>query len=512
MAGKHRWRILLTAFVMITGIVVFWAAIAALIVAIGSSLFQDNNFYQRESLVVAVDGTPLIITQEYYPFHDTTYRTLDNRLVQARTYANLEGASFSAPYRPPGVVDIPLNWQQRLASISDADKPATIWVFVRTREQPGRAYLVGYDYISKQRVGYLSRTGFSTRLPELETWFRWRKGPLNSGDIASPASIGYYGSLPSYYNYSSLDTPPLPETLRLWEVVVRDGDDILVVDLQQQTVRPIASIESMEGLQIAAQPVSVDEDRPAEPENGVAAEETGVHFSRRTVHRVLVRLDDRIEALNPFDGKRVSFPLPESLQEKSLMVYIVENDQLLLEVNRRKVEDEFLVDLLWINPAREIVREETVELASTNQENPLAMVMAAGAICPSLAAALIVLLLVGPFSALQNYQAPSYWAAVSEPLRWAWPLLVILPILSLILAAVVYRWQRKYHRRHSTLWISLLLVTTLPGFLAYLAMHRRPPLAKCEACGSTVPRDRKACANCTEAFAQPPLLGTEIFA
>ena len=94
----------------------------------------------------------------------------------------------------------------------------------------------------------------------------------------------------------------------------------------------------------------------------------------------------------------------------------------------------------------------------------------------------------------------------------AWPPLLVLVMLSLVLAWFASRWHRQYARPHNGAWVALIFLLGVPGFIAYWAYHRRAPLENCPECGVSVPRDQDSCASCARPFAEPIRLGTEIFA
>ena len=101
-------------------------------------------------------------------------------------------------------------------------------------------------------------------------------------------------------------------------------------------------------------------------------------------------------------------------------------------------------------------------------------------------------------------------AAVQETIGYVWPGLIVVALLSIVLAAIAYQWHSKYHRPNRAAWTVMVLLTTLPGFLAYWIMHCRPPICGCEACGEQVPSDRDACAACGESLAEPRVRDTSI--
>ena len=158
----------------------------------------------------------------------------------------------------------------------------------------------------------------------------------------------------------------------------------------------------------------------------------------------------------------------------------------------------------------EVDRKETIRLASHVSDSPLKQSVVAAVVAPTLLPWFVGVFGVGPLVQMNTHEFPTWTAAVREALGAVWPGLMVVALLSIVLAAITFHWHSKYHRPSRAAWTVMVLLTTLPGFLAYWIMHRRPPICGCGACGRQVPSNRDTCAVCGEPLAEPPVRDTSI--
>ena len=535
-------RILL-ALVLALGLGVIWALMIGTGAGVVAAL-RPSTGRTSQRVLVAADGTPLIRTQIANNYLNTTLRTLDGQTIELEHERWLGSAYFAEPYRPPRLVQWPITWKERFAGCSDFSKPPVAWVLVRDDRRPGHAYFAGYDSFSKVGLGNIGRRGFRATLPPSDEWFDLGNATLAfpSGAAASSGYISFGSNAANYYSAATADRHHLGP----WLVYLLDGETIQEVNLRDRQVRSVASLESLLALAVTTQPLaSPEESEPADAEpvenddENAADEQTEtdaqaessrshvrlasmqaynffvqstarVDAERKTTHRLLARCADRIVKINPFDGTQQDYPLPEELRSLHMTVYTVDDNQLLLQIDRGWWEHGNSVDLYWLNTAGEVARKRTIRLANYVPGDPRVQSLGIAAVVPSLLPWMIGGLGVGPFQYLQTHESPTYAAAVGKALSEVWAGLVVVILLSILLAAIVHNWHRKYCRSNTAVWTTMVLLTTLPGFFAYWVMHRRPPLERCSACGGRVPRDRDACAQCDQLFAEPSLLSTSL--
>ena len=513
MARRKGAERIVVALVLALGLGITWATACAIGGSVYSA-FWPSPPRSYENVVVAIDGTPLIQTRHGNNYYDTTLRTLDGQAIELESENWLGQASLSKPYRAPRFIQWPITWSERIAGCSDYRKPPGAWVLVRDDRRPGHAFFVGYDTVSRAKIGYIGRKGFRNALPPSDEWFDLGDAMLNWGSqvVASSNYVTFGSSRANFYVGATAGK----DRLGPWVIFLKDGDTIQEVDLRDHRVRPVGEFETLLGVSVCAQPVAMpDENEPEgnkldeiEPSDEEPVDQ--IQSEPKTAHRLLARCSDRIIEINPFDGTEQEYPLPEWLREVQLTAYSIGQDQLLLQVKQGWWESGNVVDLVWLSTSGEVDRKETVKLAGHVPGDPRQASLGIAAVAPSLLPWLAGTFGVGPWAQMNMHQFPTWTAAVQEAIGYAWPGLMVVALLSIVLAAIVYQWHSRYHRPNRVAWTVMVLLTTLPGFLAYWIMHCRPPICGCEACGEQVPSNRDACAACGESLAEPRVRDTSI--
>ena len=87
-----------------------------------------------------------------------------------------------------------------------------------------------------------------------------------------------------------------------------------------------------------------------------------------------------------------------------------------------------------------------------------------------------------------------------------WTSVAIATAISIILAAMSYRRQRRFGLPWTPLWTVLVLLFGVPAYIGYLAHRTWPARLPCPNCGQPAPRDRPACFLCRLDF---PCAGAE---
>src|SRR5262249_47554824 len=107
----------------------------------------------------------VVIEQFHSSAEYTSHRTVDGQTLTDRKKTRSGSASGLPLPHPEHHFPQPLPWSQRIKSISDSQSPPTQWYLITNGMPDGRAYLMGYDQLSKQVVGYLGTAGFSSEPP-----------------------------------------------------------------------------------------------------------------------------------------------------------------------------------------------------------------------------------------------------------------------------------------------------------------------------------------------------------
>jgi len=517
------------SFVLILGLATAWGIVALLTGSIIGTLMPRGPWPQ-ESVLVAVDGTPLIRSYFASNYYNIELRTLDGQMVELDHQDSwLDSTVFGAPYRKPRLLKLPIPWRERIAGCSDLAKPPANWFLMRNDHRPGSAYFAGYDTNSKLGLGFIGRQGFRSTVPPAEEQFDLGNQTFGWGKGAA-ASSAYlnFGGPPNHYQRAF---PVKNQLLAPWLVFLLDGNSIHEIDLRSHKIRTLGKLDQLLALGVVSQPQSVADEAAEKQEDSdkkthrslpkfrLAAMQNGVIFTpdplvintkHKTVHRLLARCSDRIVAINPFEGSQQEFSLPERLQQKMFTAHLIASDQLLLQVQQGVWEQGSVVDLLWIKPSGEVNRQETFRLKGYVPPNPHKQLLQGAAVMPSLLPWAIGTTIVAPLMAVHTHKADSFLHGLIQTLAEVWSMLVLILGLSIVLTLLVRRWQKQYCRDNTLLWCATVFATTVPGLLAYWLMHRETVVEPCLECGQLAPRDRDACAHCEKPFAAPALRGTEI--
>jgi hypothetical protein len=500
------WPRLAAALVMALAAGVVWGFATAWTGYLASQLWGTRDAVY-EYLNVTRDGTPVITSSTTGTVYETL-RKLDGTPYAVENLEWLGPASFLSFPKVPGLIELPVPWSQRIAGMSDSQRPPTSWYLLRDDMPLGRAYFIGYDERSRLRVGYLGREGFRSETPPQDEQFDLGRHVLGwYGPLASTGELEYGGRVRGYVSYVTGD-----ERLAPWLAFLIDGDRLLEINLRTHNVRSVLESPGMLNVGIIwEQPAATEEDAAQQAEAQAAQKGTANRRLPPMITRVAVRLTDRIVVLDPATKENREFVLPESLRGRPMMAYVIRPNQLFIQ----SWQSDFRrgpTDLTWLEPAGNIVREQAIVLARPAPTSPRVMAWAAAAVAPVPIGWLAVLSVVAPLRMLQSNDVTTYADGLAKVFDIGWPGFVAVIATGIVLAWITLRLQRKYRRPATGVWTTFVLLLGVPGFLAYWLEHRRPKLEACASCGKIVPRDRDACAACNTQFPAPPLVGTEIFA
>jgi hypothetical protein len=457
------------------------------------SLFGPISYGDYEDIVVDHFGKPFIQVRMDNDWDNMQYRTLDGHEVKLRRDNVNSPTSLAGPYRAPRFFNYPISWRERIVGMTGGEDPPVSWVLMRDDNKPGKAWFVGHQPRSKQLVGFIGRKGLRSSLPPEDEQFDvgdrtfdWSRTLYTGTGYMNVGSLGYSGITQSTNS----------GRIQPWMIYLADGGVVREIDLRTREVRSLGDFGDLISMGTA-------EFTPLGIENP----------EKQTLdQRLAIRSRDRVVIFNTFDSTKFEFKIPETLRAEQFGVSTVGDDQLLLHLTRGEWERGRVVELLWINGEGVAQDQQTVQLVSYNSQDKPSDAVLPAVLAPSLLPWLLGMFVVAPLSMLQSYQATTYTAAIAEIWHYTWMGLAVVGALSVVLTIVVYRWQQKYSRPHTFTWTAFVFLTTLPGFFAYWALHRREPLATCPHCKQEVPRNREACASCSESFPEPKLLGTEVFA
>ncbi len=233
---------IVAACVVATGIAIVWGVVVGWVGMIGQSL-KPSGESTYESLMFAADGTPLIRTDKNTGgvYLVVSRRTLDGKQWPMEDQDLIESAYFPKPYEEPGLVEMPLPWNQshgRTAGSTDGKDPPAAWYLVRDNSHTGEVYVAGFDGISKLPIGYIGREGFRAWKPPLAEQFDVPKSRVEEGFMylaGSGQNLEERRLVHSHQIFGDNES--------LWRVHLLGTDQLWEVDLRQRSARTRIKID-----------------------------------------------------------------------------------------------------------------------------------------------------------------------------------------------------------------------------------------------------------------------------
>ena len=427
-------------------------------IAFGFNMVQEAFFPRYrvgEQIVVQSNGTPVV---KVFQERSTSYRSFDGKHLDL-VGANNIMMDCQWIRRPHFQGLVGSSWSRRITHLS------THWYFVHDGALHGHGYFIGYDPVTKLPIGCVGRNGFRPDKPIPEEQFPVDSHNMPLKSAQAICHLVYSEKQPSgRYRVSNRD---------LLYLVTRDG--LVQIDLKARTVNVVRRDASL---------ISV-----------VALNGT-----------ILARTPNRILALDR-DGKEVgAYSLPAELRNADLKWYQLGKDKALVQAGWDGN------DLFWLDATGKIVRRERVDLHTVSRETNIVDHMATLLNMPSP----VVIVAFLPVTLMESQQsqdnAIGYFAVFGRALNRAWPRLLFVGGISIFLAWLSYRRQRKYGLPWTGVWTGFVLLFGLPAYFGYLAHRAWPARLACPNCGKRVPRDRPACFACGREFPPPARKGIEVFA
>jgi hypothetical protein len=466
----------LLATMLAIGTTCVWAVAIVWTVSVVENLFTEPA--GSPSLAITVDGRALWQTYRPGGYQEITYRTLDGQVVEpAAVEVQNYQSVLRCDERPAG----PLQWWQRVAGFGQPRGRAANWYLLYDGQEHGHAYFVGFDIQSRRTIGYLGLRGFRAEAPPRDEWFDIDSRLTLSGG----ATAGEWSSAGTEPRGANAETVPV--------VYVVSKGLLFQVDLQRQSVEPVALPDKVLFIGNGTEPVAVEDDRK-------------IVFKPR----VLIRLRDRVLWMN-LEGEQLrTIALPSEVQHANLTAYGTTAGEAVLVASK---SDWWLSqrDIYWIDSNGSVVRREQLDLNQPASSNAQRLWLMSGVV-PSPFVPLLGVFVFLPTNDRLRDESLDYRAALAQSLAEGWPPLVAVCLFSTVLAALGYRRHCRYSKTGALAWAVFILVLGLPGLVGYWLHRRWPVKERCPECGSVVPRDRENCLQCAAGFPTPALKGIEVFA
>ena len=480
-------RCLLLALILATGIAIAWATVFGTFW--DAVIRRQLNTGTYEQLIVQVDGTPAIVTRSVADYQRSTVRSLDGQPLERKT--ELNGGNLPGPVQ---LADYALSsdWRFRLSTFQDGQAPVGHWYFIHDGRVDGRAWFEGFDSLTRQRIGFIGRRGFTAKRPGEDDLFPF--------DARLRSAIGYARGA-AYAMSIGLPYPAPTEEregrISLWMSYLVSEGRLWEIDLRQRSVRVLLAEADLISAAVAERAVPADVQPQPEPEQHLVA-----------------RSADRLWIVNPDTSAMRQFPLSAELRDDNLEVYEVGDDLLLRVSDSWSSVNRGPRRFVWLDAEGKIVRESGPlrPKEAVRRDKSWRDAVAGVSVVPVPVLLGVGVFIIGPMEGLNAGRVTTYREAVAESLSGAWWLIPVVIVLASVAAGGCYRRHRRYGQPAAMAWLVFVFLLGLPGLLAYLVHRHWPVLEVCPACRQVVPRDRDACLACGQDFPSPPAIGTEVFA
>lgn len=489
------WPSLTLGILITTGIASIWMVVAAWSFETYLRRTRGPSIY--ESLAVDASGQAWVqvnrIGANYlYAPEVLPYRTLDGDPIESPEHDYWISLSYlpsTEHYHSLGATGTRNGCTQvkRLGQTS-----RELWFLVHQAGGEDRnAYLVGYDFPTRQRVGYCGMSGFSTTLPDEDQRFPVDGRMLNHG-------LGGYAVNPSKDRL---------------QFSIASSAGWFEFDVNQRELNAVDDSQACQSVNTCVIPDRLSQTlkeqlKEADYSSSVPTTQSAVAF--------VARLNDRIAVQDKRQDRIHEFAIPESARNRVINFYYISPDSAVLETyDGPGLQSES--EVFWVNAAGEVQKQQVITWNRSSHEPParvMSWLIAAMLPLPLAMAAMIFGL--GPLATQMveypDWATAGYLERVGLILADFWPALAVLVLLSTGLAWFAMRRQREYSRPHPLAWATFIFLLGVPGFLTYWLCYPKPPLTTCRRCGEPAPRDRDSCSSCEQSFPVPALLGTEILA
>jgi hypothetical protein len=457
----NRLQAMFLAVLLAIGVGLAWGVSAGWVMMIIDNVVMRPR-QVSESIAVLSDGTPLIVsTMSQGRQTSITYRTLDGGQIREFSAGHwLSVAYLWAPAGTTSALTRP-SWNSRIIQLFRYERTAEAWYVVHDGNLHGRVYMVGYDMPTKRTIGYVGIHGFRPDAPPQDDQF-----PVNGARFRNS---GYF------------DTDRAVDDAKF----MLTDEGLVLVDWDNQRVKSVYKDDKL---------ISMTRWREF-----VADVETPMSQS------ILVRSSDCVRVLDLAGNVQETFALPAELRNGNLSWAPLGDGKALAWKLGPNCE------LFWLD-ATGIVKRQKVDLHLQQYEDSdrkkmtlVALIAPVPVVCGAVSA-------IVPLGSQTTPETGSPWARLAETIANAWPPMLMVFALGVVLAWFSYRRQREYGLSWTPAWVVFVFLFGLPGYIGYRTHRRWPTCLPCPRCGRSASRDRPTCCHCRHDFPAPAANGTEVFA
>jgi hypothetical protein len=488
---------LCVALVLAAGLTVVWAVALVWIVGIAAALTSRSGRFDQ--ILFTADGTPMI-GHHYFDGRRPEYFTVDGKKYEPSDSDPWLGGAAMAVDPPQEEWAIMKPVAPRMEAFTDGQPFPVDWFFVQFGEPRRIGFFVGYDRVSRRKVGYLGHSGFQSDEPAGAQAFeidRALNRPWGSSGLIAPAG-SVNGISPAQYTFQSFSPKPYPGRIPGEDLYLISGDRVLRINLRARTVETV--LESRGSTYIAKFARTSGRQPAVAPEQNLE-------------DALAMRGPGTITVLDATGRQDAVYRLPAELSDRPLQFYQLP-DRTAVALDRRIDPEKHLEtqNLIWFTKEGTITRRLDGVLSSGDwHTSPESAAMSVAFAIPAL---------VGPIGAAIGYplgpnypgSARTYREAFADDLRAMWPAFVIGAVWSVLAVGLYFRRAAKFGEARRVAWIMFLILFGLPGYIGYMLSRRWPARVACLSCGALAPRDRDQCFRCAKELPAPAPNGLEVFA
>lgn len=499
------------------------------VVQITTSLLDEsrhpsNGQAVMDSVQFNLDGTPFLSGYHYacQPniANESVHKSLEGETLPFTTSRRwLGGACFSQRGENQGI-----SWPERMWIFpSRKDGINYLWYFIHDGQAHGKAFFVGYDYETRQRIGFLGTMGFQEAEIPPEGMFpvTLSNGSLTSCIVGEIPWINHY----IYMNEQSFGSGSNNN------FYIHAENRIYRIDLKSASVQKV--YESL-----------------SEPVVSIIDYSMLLGVDTQSERCLAIRTASRVILLDPEGNETFQAKLPERIAHaKSFSIYKVSDDHLIATTETITTKRSALVhqgdfppgtgDLLEENGDRDgDYRVQIRQVGITHfhpdgsttsfsqimfpiQRHSRANQWTMGIIwllaCPVLSDGILLLtpfvLLLQGIPIKEGFDA--FWDDFSQNFEIISFIAFFLFSHLFPLIWCLFAWRKTKSFRLSgceqRYWVGFVYICGLCGYVGFLGHRKWPVMEKCPGCGGSTPVTHPNCLHCGIRLPAPELRGIEIF-
>lgn len=455
-----------------SGFAVVWIVFSVWLI-IGLSMMAISNTISKYPQVM-MDGR-ILITEYDQQTHQRTAKDLQGN--DEPNPDNITQASNLTLVSPKTRGSLDSQLQSRIFGFSDQKNPRNFWYFVLepSSEEQTTGYFVGYYSRTRERIGYLGSQGFSEMKPAQGNKFVVSQAEFASYNGLFSTSGNYYPNStvpnwsPTYQQ--GMDFPP-------WVVYLWSKPSLLKIDLSRRSVEKVFESEKVVTATrfYKQQPLKTEQDASDTEESDA---DTAAQPTYTQKQMIAFQEKDRVTLFDPKDHSTSTLFIPEELQNRkqSITVYQTANDYVAIDGHYgRDWQGETYYEAIRFDHSGKITeRHERIAVTRGGEWGFKEQIgLAYAVVLPTPVFSGILTFCVIPMT-IPSMNGQPYSAALLEALSFLWLGLLLLLCVSGYLAYITLKRERRFHSEYAIISVVFVFLFGWFGYVGY-RLHRRWPI------------------------------------